>query len=81
MSIGERDDFLGVNEQRLFRFDRQNGRARLDHRFKGAEPECRHVEAHVLIRLRNFDDDEIFAPAEPARATDRFVGALDRLDG
>lgn len=79
--IGERDDFFGVDEERFFRLDGQNGRARLDHRFERPETERRNVEPHVLIRFRNLDDDEIFTPAKRPGATDRLVGAFDRLDG
>ena len=50
------------------------------HRLDRRDADDRHVEPHVLLRLRDLDDADAGA-GEMAGAGDHFVGAFHRLDG
>ena len=51
------------------------------HGFQRADADRGHVEAHVLLRLGDFDDREAAGLAERAGAADALVGPFDGFDG
>src|SRR5262245_12944039 len=75
-------DRLGlIQDDRLARLDRQDAAPRLADRLDGRRPDGWHVEAHILLRFGDLDDDEASLATKLTGAEDRAVGPLDRLDG
>ena len=54
--VGGRQDAIAVHDQRPARVDRQRRRAGALHRLDRRDADDRHVESHVLVRLRDLDD-------------------------
>ena len=69
-----------VEHERALGIDRQRGGARNTHRLNGGDPDDRHVETHVLLRLRDFDNPHTRTREMP-RSADDLVGPLHRFDG
>ena len=71
---------FAVEHQRLPGIDRQRRRAGDAHRLDGRQADHRHVEAHVLVRLRHLDDADT-GPGQMTGAANHLVGAFHRFDG
>src|SRR3954464_10174186 len=61
--VGSAGDAIAVDHQRLAGVDRQCGRACGFHRLDRRHADHRHVETHVLVRLRHLDDRHAAAGA------------------